>query len=113
MNIHLKLTVVALLTLFSLGSLPAHADALETAKQQGLVGERADGALGLVDESAPEDVVELVATVNAKREAEYARIAKANNLSIEQVRALAGKKTLEKTRSGHFILLNDEWQRKP
>lgn len=90
----------------------AFAADLDQAKQAGQIGERADGYLGLVVDSAPADVRELVAEVNAKRKLEYERIARQNNLSVEQVRALAGKKAIEKTRSGQWILKNGGWTRK-
>ncbi|MDH3747659.1 MAG: YdbL family protein [Gammaproteobacteria bacterium] len=85
---------------------------LDQAKRDGLVGERADGYLGLVVTSAPGDVVELVAEINKKRKAEYQRIAAANNLTLEQVQALAGKKAIEKTRAGDWILVNGGWRQK-
>lgn len=90
----------------------AFAADLTQAKRDGLVGERADGLLGLVVSSAPSDVVALVEGVNKKRLAEYRRIAQANNITIEQVQALAGKKAIEKTQSGGWILVNGGWQRK-
>jgi len=95
--------------LVAVGALAAD---LEQAKRDGLVGERADGFLGLVVSSAPADVVALVNEVNAKRKAEYERIAKSNDLTLEQVQALAGKKTIEKTRKGDWIFVNGGWQKK-
>ena len=85
---------------------------LDQAKSAGLVGERADGYLGLVNEDAPADVVNLVQDVNDKRRAEYRRIASGNDLTLEQVQALAGKKAIERTASGGWILTNGGWQRK-
>lgn len=96
----------------ALFAVAAGAADLDQAKRDGLVGERIDGLLGLVLESAPSDVVALVAEVNAKRTVEYQRIARENNLTFEQVQALAGKKAIEKTASGNFILINGGWQRK-
>jgi uncharacterized protein len=90
----------------------AFAADLDQAKSSGLVGERADGYLGLVAGSVPADVAELVADVNAKRKAEYQRIAKQNGITIEEVEALAGKKTIEKTRKGDWIFVNGGWQKK-
>jgi uncharacterized protein YdbL (DUF1318 family) len=99
------------LALFLLASLAFAAD-LDQVKKDGLVGERADGFLGMVQTSAPADVVRLVADVNDKRRAEYQRIAASNNLTFAQVQALAGKKAIEKTLSGNWILLNGGWERK-
>ncbi len=103
-----KLTL-PLLALFAMVALGAD---LNQAKQAGLVGERADGYLGLVAASAPADVAALVADVNAKRKTQYQRIAKANNLTMAEVQALAGKKAMEKTPTGGWILINGGWQRK-
>lgn len=90
----------------------AFAATLDQAKSDGLIGERTDGYLGLVDATASVDVVKLVTDVNEKRKAEYQRIAKANDLTMGQVQALAGKKALNKTRSGDWILVNGGWQHK-
>ncbi|MEQ9450988.1 MAG: YdbL family protein [Pseudomonadales bacterium] len=85
---------------------------LDQAKRDGLVGERADGLLGVVVDNSSADIVALVKDINERREAEYVRIAEANNLSMNQVRALAGKKTIEKTRSGDWIFMNGGWKPK-
>lgn len=101
--------LVATLLMFSIAAFAAD---LDQAKSDGLVGERADGYLGLVVQKAPADVVQLVNDINAKRKAEYQRIAEANKLSLDEVQALAGKKTIAKTRTGDWILVNGGWQRK-
>lgn len=98
-----------LLLLFAVVALAAD---LDQAKRDGLVGERADGYLGIVAASAPADITRLVADVNAKRKQQYQRIATSNGLTMDQVQALAGKKAIEKTRSGDWIMLNGGWQRK-
>jgi uncharacterized protein YdbL (DUF1318 family) len=100
------------LLVFALISVPAFAADLDRAKSDGLVGERADGYLGVVDAGAGADVVALVADVNAKRKAEYQRIAQKNDLTLEQVQALAGKKAIARTTAGHWILVNGGWQKK-
>lgn len=108
----MKRTTIALtLLLLSLATSAFAAD-LQQVKRDGLVGERADGYLGLVRETVPEDVAELVRDVNARRRAEYQRIAESNNLTVEQVQALAGKKAIDRTEPGGWILLNGGWQQK-
>lgn len=102
---------ICLLLTFLSSSLTFAAD-LEQSKRDGLIGERADGYLGLVVESAAADVAALVKDINNKRRDEYRRIAAENNLTMEQVQALAGKKAIERTRSGDWILLNGGWQKK-
>ena len=102
-------TVLLLLSLFA--SVAIAAD-LNQAKQKGLIGERADGYLGMVVSSAPADVVAMVADVNKKRKAQYEKIAKSNSITIAQVQALAGKKAIERTRGGDWIMVNGGWQKK-
>lgn len=104
----------ALLLLLGVGllSVPAFAVDLDQAKREGLVGERADGDLGLVVDEVPADVVSLVVEVNERRRAEYQRIADANGLDLAQVQALAGKKAIERTRAGDWIMTSDGWRQK-
>ena len=77
------------LLILSVAAAPVFAVELDQAKNDGLIGERADGYLGVVDANADAAVVALVNDVNAKRKAEYQRIAAKNGLSLEQVQALA------------------------
>ena len=59
---------------------PAAAGPLGDAKQQGWVGEKPDGYVGVVKPGAPGNVQTLVNQVNAGRSAEYQRIATANGI---------------------------------
>lgn len=86
---------------------------LGSAKSAGVVGEREDGYVGFVTESAADDVRTLVQGINDQRRAEYERIAAANGISREQVEALAGKKTIDMTASGEFVFVGGSWQKKP
>jgi len=79
----------------------AWAISLSDAKQQGLVGEMSNGYLGVVVNSA--DAKNLVASVNQKRKSIYMDLARKNKITMEQVTALAGKKAIAKTQSGHLI----------
>ncbi len=91
---------------------PGYAASLDRLKADGLVGERADGYLGAVNEPVSAQVAAVIEEINTKRKAEYTRIASANDISLKEVEALAGKKTLKKTQSGGWIFV-DGWQRKP
>ncbi len=82
-------------------SFSAWAISLEQAKQQGLVGEMPNGYLGVV--VASHDVNVLVETVNKKRKDLYLKLANKNNLTMEQVTALAAEKAIKKTKPGHLI----------
>jgi uncharacterized protein YdbL (DUF1318 family) len=83
---------------------------LNSAKSQGLVGETSSGYLALVSDNAQAQA--LIKSVNAKRKAKYQQLAKKNNLSLAQVETLAGKKAVDKTVTGHFIKVNDKWEKK-
>jgi len=74
---------------------------LSDAKQQGLVGERVDGLLGVV-ETSPE-TKQLVESINAKRLAKYKQIAEKNAMTVDQVSVLAGEKSIKKTPRGQYI----------
>lgn len=91
-------------------SLSAFALTLNNAKSQGLVGETSTGYLALVKSNAQAQA--LIKSVNAKRKAKYQQLAEKNKLSLSQVEALAGKKAVDKTSSGHFIKVNGKWVKK-
>ncbi|MDX1392485.1 MAG: YdbL family protein [Rheinheimera sp.] len=117
MNVFSKVKLLLLPLLFAL-SLPVLAmtlqqamAALGPAKEQGLVGEQANGYLGVVQNSA--EAADIVKLINDARRAEYVRLAQQNNIAVADVEALAGKKALERTSAGHFILLDGNWVRKP
>lgn len=98
--VHLRLLLlVALLAC----PLSAWCMELDDAKQQGLVGEQADGYLGIVTPNPSAAVTALVDEVNGKRRAEYQRIATQNDITMADVEALAGRKTIEKTPPGYYI----------
>lgn len=83
---------------------------LGEAKQQGLVGERPDGLLGLVDDSSAKAKA-LVKVINGKRKAAYADIARRNGTKVSVVQNLAGEKAIKKTPAGQFVLVDGAWQR--
>ena len=91
----------------------AEAGALEDAKAQGLVGERIDGYLGVVDSGAPGNVKSLVNQINAEREAKYAEIAKKQGAPVAAVAQIAGKKLIQRAPAGEYVMgANGQWQRK-
>jgi uncharacterized protein YdbL (DUF1318 family) len=76
---------------------------LQDAKTQLLVGEKADGYLGVI-KSSPE-VNALVSRINKARRQHYEDIARRNGTSVDVVEKLAGKKAIEKTPSGQYVQL--------
>jgi uncharacterized protein YdbL (DUF1318 family) len=108
----LRLGAIALLAVcLSFGA--ALAGALDDAKSAGLVGERIDGYLGVVDSGAPADVKRLVEQINAEREAKYAEIAKAQGAPVHAVAQIAGEKLIERAAPGEYVMgANGQWQQK-
>lgn len=82
---------------------------LDSAKQQGLVGERTDGYVGAVAASPSAEVEALVADVNAKRRDSYAAIASKNGTAVETVAALAAQKLIGRVPSGQWISDQGRW----
>jgi len=76
---------------------------LQEAKNEGLVGEQRNGYVGLVMESAPAEVMALARDVNNQRRELYQQIARQNNLTVEQVAALAFEKAVEATPAGQYL----------
>jgi len=91
----------------------AGAEDLDAARAAGWVGERPDGYLGLVGDSAPAAAKTLVEEINAKRKLKYAEIAKQNGTSTEAVAALMGAKLIERTPPGEYVMGADgRWRKK-
>lgn len=84
--------------------------ALPAAKSAGLVGEQPDGYLGVV--SASGNAADIARQINQARRQEYQRLAQENGIQLRDVESIAGKKALERTPAGHYILLNDVWMKK-
>lgn len=107
----MKYLMSLLLCVLMFLAVPALAIDLQTAKDQGLVGETPSGYLGAVVESQPE-ITELITDINAKRKAKYAEIAAKNGISLDKIEKLAGKKAIEKTPSGQYVKIGAEWRQK-
>lgn len=91
-----------LLVLFTLIlSFSSFASELSDAKEQGVIGERSNGLLGVVISSPAVEI--LVKNINARRLNKYSQIAKQNAMTIERVSLLAGEKTIKKTPAGQYI----------
>jgi len=81
----------------------AFALTLQEAKTEGLVGELRNGYVGLVVESVPAEVVAMVRDVNNQRRELYRDIAQQNDITVEQVAALAFEKAVEATPAGQYL----------
>jgi len=90
---------------------PAYSIDLQTAKNQGLVGETTSGYLAAVKSPSPE-VSALIESINAKRKQKFKDIAARNNTSLEAVEQLAGKKAIEKSAPGSYVKVGGSWKQK-
>lgn len=107
---HTRKLFTALSLVALLMAMPVAALTLEEAKTSGAVGEQTDGYLGVVKDAA--DVRALVEDVNAKRRAEYQRIAGENGVSVTDIEQIAGKKAVERAAAaGQWVRLpSGEWK---
>jgi uncharacterized protein YdbL (DUF1318 family) len=105
-------TALACLAL-AFAALPAAAASLDAAKASGQVGERIDGYLGVVDANAPADVRALVDQINAERRTKYEQIAQKQGAPVAAVAQIAGKKLIERTPPGEYVLdAGGQWRKK-
>ncbi|MEM7443682.1 MAG: YdbL family protein [Pseudomonadota bacterium] len=74
---------------------------LDQARNQGLVGERRNGLLGIVQNSG--GVAALVDQINAQRLAQYQQVANSNGTSLAAVQQLAGAQLIDRARSGWYV----------
>ena len=84
--------------------------ALPAAKAAGQLGEQPDGYLGVVNPGG--NAAEVAKQINEARRQEYQRLATENNIQLRDVESMAGKKALERTPGGQYIMLNGVWMKK-
>ncbi|MDT8282754.1 MAG: YdbL family protein [Gammaproteobacteria bacterium] len=107
----MKKILILLTTCLLLMAQNAYSIDLQSAKQQGLVGETPDGYLAAV-KSPSAEINALIQSVNAERKKKYEKIASRNKITLHDVEQLAGKKAIEKTKAGDYIKLGGSWQKK-
>lgn len=94
-------------------SLPSWALTLDDAKRQGLVGEQANGYLGIVTSAPGADVRQLVADVNQRRKQLYINRARDAGVEAEIMELRTGERLLKRAQAGEFIRTPDgRWVRK-
>ncbi len=81
----------------------ALASPLTQPKADGLIGEQANGYIGLVRQDVPAELRKLVNEVNAKRKAGYQEIATKQGVSLESVELVGGNTAIEKTLPGNYV----------
>src|ERR1044072_3596609 len=95
-----RILALGLITLLALGS-TAYALDIDSAKAQGLVGEKRDGYLGVI--SGGSEAQSLADAINAKRREEYAKLAAGNKQPVATVEKLAAAKAIGMTKPGNYV----------
>ena len=91
----------------------ALAGPLTKPKADGLIGEQANGYIGLVTQNAPANIKKLINEVNAKRKAGYQEIAAKQGTSLESVELVGGNTAIGKTLPGNYIRdASGTWRKK-
>lgn len=85
-------------------ALSAAAATLDSAKSEGWIGEMPTGYLGLVRQDAPQDVKDLVSSVNAKRKQRYQQIAKQQGAPLGDVEKVGGQTAIDMTAPGNYVM---------
>lgn len=95
--------------------MPAFAVDLDSAKAQGLVGEKLSGYVGIVTSTPTPELKAMVEEINLRRRASYQEIAsKTAGASLNAVEKLAAEKLIRKTPSGQYVEKSPgQWIKKP
>ena len=81
---------------------------LNSARDQGLVGETPQGYVGAVI-TPTDEVTSLINEINEKRKEKYTDIAGKNDTTLGAVEQLMGEKLINKAKPGHFVLIGGNW----
>jgi len=105
--------IFALMVSMMVVSVAAAASPLAKPKADGLIGEQANGYIGLVTQNVPADVKRLVNDANANRKAGYQKIAAKQGTSLAEVEKVGGKSAMGKTLKGNYIRdASGRWMKK-
>ena len=109
----LFLALLALVCVAVPASAPAQDPAaILSARRAGLIGERFDGYLGVVNPRAPAEVRRQVAAINIRRRSLYSNLAARKGVSPEEVGITAACSLRRRIGVGAFYLLNPGgWRR--
>lgn len=102
-----------LLAVLSLGLISQNVLALtlEEARAQGRVGETLTGYLAPVQQD--KETMALVKQINDARSESYQQLADSNNLPVDEVAKMAGKKLVARAQPGEYVKgLNGKWLKK-
>ncbi|MEK7265581.1 MAG: YdbL family protein [Pseudomonadota bacterium] len=109
------LAITAIAAIASIAAAHAAPPIIEAAKAKCIVGEQADGYLGVIDPVAADEALKReVRSVNQLRKARFADLAAQNGITIEDAAAIAGKRLVESATSGQCVRMPDgSWAKQP
>lgn len=114
MNICKKATLALFSVMLSFSALALNLDqamdSLSQAKAQGIVGEQADGYLGVVKNEG--NASEIAQLINQARKEQYQKVSAESNVPLNEVEKKAGSKAQEKTPAGQYIKRQGQWLKK-
>ena len=113
--IQIALTTLAIagFAVFSAGTASAGDPQIDAAKAEGIVGERADGLLGVVESPVDASLLRKVQEVNAKRRALYDKLAAETGTTTEAVAQITGEKQVAGAAPGEYVMdASGTWTRK-
>jgi uncharacterized protein YdbL (DUF1318 family) len=91
----------------------AVASTLAQPKADGLIGEQANGYIGLVKKDVPADIKKLVDKTNAKRKTGYQKIARKQGTTLSEVEKVGGNTAFQKTLKGNYYRdASGTWRKK-
>jgi len=109
----LALVVVAALSAITTSPAFAGDPQIEAAQQQGVVGERIDGYLGVVSGNVDPALLRKVNEINNKRRALFDRTALNTGTTTAQVAHISGEKQIARAQAGEFVMRADgRWTKK-
>ncbi len=101
-NLITKILFALLISLMTM-SVAVAASPLAKPKADGLIGEQANGYIGLVKQNVSADIKKLVNDANANRRSGYQSIAKKQGTSMAEVEKVGGQTAMDKTLRGNYI----------
>ncbi len=90
---------------------PLFALDLETARATGVAGEVDNGLLAQPP-GASNDAKELITKINNERRAEYAKVAAANNVTLDAVGTMMSQKIYARLPAGTWVQIQGKWIKK-
>ena len=114
MNQHIQFSRLLLTLLIAMMAFSvAAASPLTQPKADGLIGEQANGYIGLVQQNVSADIKRLVNEANANRKKGYQSIAQKQGTSMAEVEKVGGQTAIEKTLRGNYIRdTSGTWRKK-